>query len=44
MTMFHPRWREFALSHLDETFDLIVIGGGITGCRKDEWEMVCEIV
>jgi len=30
--MFHPRWREQALSHLGETFDLIVIGGGITGC------------
>lgn len=30
--MFHPHWREQALSHLDETFDLIVIGGGITGC------------
>jgi glycerol-3-phosphate dehydrogenase len=30
--MFHPHWREQALSRLDETFDLIVIGGGITGC------------
>ena len=30
--MFHPHWREQALSHLDETFDLIVVGGGITGC------------
>ncbi len=30
--MFHPRWREAALARLDDTFDLIVIGGGITGC------------
>ena len=30
--MFHPHWREQALSRLGETFDLIVIGGGITGC------------
>ena len=30
--MFHPGWREQALSELDETFDLVVIGGGITGC------------
>ena len=30
--MFHPHWREQALSHLDETFDLIIIGGGISGC------------
>lgn len=30
--MFHPRWREQALSHLGETFDLIVIGGGVSGC------------
>ncbi len=29
--MFHPDWRELALSRLDQTFDLIVIGGGITG-------------
>jgi len=31
--MFHPHWREQALSRLDETFDLIIIGGGITGLR-----------
>jgi glycerol-3-phosphate dehydrogenase len=30
--MFHPHWREQALSHIDETFDVVVIGGGITGC------------
>jgi glycerol-3-phosphate dehydrogenase len=29
--MFHPRWRDSALSQLDDTFDLIIIGGGITG-------------
>lgn len=30
--MFHPHWRQQALSHLNDGFDLIVIGGGITGC------------
>ncbi len=31
--MFHPRWRERALAALDgPPFDLVVIGGGITGC------------
>jgi glycerol-3-phosphate dehydrogenase len=30
--MFHPHWREQALARLDETFDLVVIGGGISGC------------
>jgi glycerol-3-phosphate dehydrogenase len=29
--MFHPGWREQALAALDEPFDIIVIGGGITG-------------
>ena len=30
--MFHPGWRRQALAALGETFDLVVIGGGITGC------------
>ena len=30
--MFHPHWRQLALSRLDRKFDLLVIGGGITGC------------
>jgi glycerol-3-phosphate dehydrogenase len=30
--MFHPHWRDLALSQLQERFDLIIIGGGITGC------------
>jgi glycerol-3-phosphate dehydrogenase len=30
--MFHPHWREQALARLGEEFDLIIIGGGITGC------------
>jgi len=30
--MFHPHWREEALGRLGQTFDMIVIGGGITGC------------
>ena len=29
--MFHPGWRRQALAALGETFDLVVIGGGITG-------------
>jgi glycerol-3-phosphate dehydrogenase len=29
---FHRQWREQALSSLDQPFDLVVIGGGITGC------------
>jgi glycerol-3-phosphate dehydrogenase len=29
--VFHPHWRQQALSRLDETFDLIIVGGGITG-------------
>ncbi|MGB6000934.1 MAG: FAD-dependent oxidoreductase, partial [Thermoanaerobaculia bacterium] len=29
--MFHPYWRQQALARLDETFDLIIVGGGITG-------------
>ncbi len=30
--MFHPGWRSRALAGLAEPFDLIVVGGGITGC------------
>lgn len=30
--MFHPGWRRQALAALGEAFDLVVIGGGITGC------------
>lgn len=30
--MFPPGWRTQALAHLDQTFDVAVIGGGITGC------------
>jgi glycerol-3-phosphate dehydrogenase len=30
--MFHPHWRDEALASLGETFDLVVLGGGITGC------------
>lgn len=29
--MFHPGWRDRALARIDETFDLLVIGGGVTG-------------
>lgn len=29
--MWTKNWRDSAWSHLDETFDLIVIGGGVTG-------------
>jgi glycerol-3-phosphate dehydrogenase len=31
VTVFHPQWREMALASLDDPFDLIVIGAGITG-------------
>jgi len=30
--MFDPHWRQRSLGALDESFDVIVIGGGITGC------------
>ncbi|MEM7356808.1 MAG: glycerol-3-phosphate dehydrogenase/oxidase [Acidobacteriota bacterium] len=30
--MFHPAWRQQALSVLDQPFDLVILGGGITGC------------
>ena len=30
--MFDPHWRQRTLATLDEPFDIIVIGGGITGC------------
>ncbi len=30
--MFHPDWRTASLSALDDSFDLVVVGGGITGC------------
>lgn len=30
--MFHPLWRHRALAALGEPFDLLVIGGGISGC------------
>ncbi len=30
--MFHPLWRQQAIAGLGEPFDLIVVGGGITGC------------
>lgn len=30
--MFHPRWREQALRALEKPFDLLVVGGGISGC------------
>lgn len=30
--MFYPGWREEALGALEDGFDLVVIGGGITGC------------
>lgn len=32
MKLFHPEWREHALAGLDEPFDLVIVGGGITGC------------
>ncbi|MEM7585245.1 MAG: glycerol-3-phosphate dehydrogenase/oxidase [Acidobacteriota bacterium] len=30
--MFHPSWRRQALAELERPFDLVVLGGGITGC------------
>ena len=30
--MFHRQWREQGLSALDQPFDLVIVGGGITGC------------
>ena len=30
--MFHRHWREQALSSLSEPFDVVIVGGGITGC------------
>jgi glycerol-3-phosphate dehydrogenase len=30
--MFHPQWRDQTLSSLRQTFDVIVLGAGITGC------------
>ena len=30
--MFHRQWREQALNSLDQDFDLVIVGGGITGC------------
>ena len=30
--MFHPQWREASLARFDRGFDVVVIGGGITGC------------
>ncbi|HYG65679.1 MAG TPA: FAD-dependent oxidoreductase, partial [Thermoanaerobaculia bacterium] len=30
--MFHPQWRRQALAGLGEPFDLVILGGGITGC------------
>ena len=30
--MFHPHWRQQALASLAEPFDLLIVGGGITGC------------
>jgi glycerol-3-phosphate dehydrogenase len=29
---FHPDWRRHALAHAGDPYDLLVIGGGITGC------------
>ena len=29
--MFHPQWRQMALASLDDPFDLVVVGAGITG-------------
>lgn len=30
--MFHPTWRRRALASLERPFDLVIVGGGITGC------------
>ena len=30
--MLHPGWRERALADLDDPFDVVVMGGGVTGC------------
>ncbi len=30
--MFHQQWRSIALASLDRTFDVVVLGAGITGC------------
>ncbi len=30
--MFHPGWRRHALDELEKPFDLLIVGGGITGC------------
>ncbi len=30
--MFHPHWRTLAIRSLDDEFDVIVVGGGISGC------------
>ena len=30
--MFHPQWRAASLAKLESEFDLVVVGGGITGC------------
>lgn len=30
--MFHPHWRKLAVRSLDDTFDVLIVGGGISGC------------
>jgi glycerol-3-phosphate dehydrogenase len=30
--VFHPQWRSASLARLENEFDLVVVGGGITGC------------
>jgi glycerol-3-phosphate dehydrogenase len=30
--VFHPQWRAASLARLGQHFDLVVVGGGITGC------------
>ena len=39
--MFHPGWRQHSIDRLDEHFDVIVIGGGITGCgiALEGWQL-----